>query len=382
MTTILRGEPSKTDVFAIFAPEREDAFVTCLMAEMRFFLFNENADTRRNALRTCEILLRQRQSIMKELLMPEVRDRKTKERRVLDIYSKGFLLLQEPQAASVRAIGEDDAMANVKFRRFEYWLENDVTEDVQQVFRTIQDRASAILGDEQISTPEIIDRLKGLKVQALAAAAMPTISVRSPRIDPLPVDTFMAFYQHIIRAGLGDLAYGSVHWKKILNSLRGVGSIWEGSDGCEEKQDAWGSLPSEPNTPGGKLTKPGGDLLRWKLDMTEGPERMRRRLKRNYEFWDVYQVLKRPEFRGLLLQSPNGTSLLDEGTTTIDPSTSTTTGESTLTGTDELHEDSMGDEELLPEGFDFRATAKLIKQVALVRRTSQRGAKDDDEVRQ
>ena len=365
MANILRGEPARVDVFTIFSPEREDAFVTCLLAEMRTFLFYEDADTRRNAFRTCDILLRQRQGIMKELLMPEVRDRKTKERRVLDIYTKGFMLLQEPQAASVRAIGEDDAMANVKFRRFEYWLDNDESEDVQQVFRTIQDRASAILGDEQLPTPEVIERLKDLKVQSLPP---PNSSPRSSGGETVAkaYETFITFYQHIIRTGLGDLSYGSVHWKKTLNSLRGVGSIWEGNDLEDEKQDAWGAMMvPEPVTLGG--TRGSGEVLRWKLDMTEGPERMRRRLKRNYEFADVYQVMQRPEFRGLITPTGSATALLESESLSV--SSPSTTVESS-----EAEKDKLGE--------DFRATAKLIKQVALVRRSSQRIGIKEEEVRE
>lgn len=60
----------------MFAPEREEPFVTCLLSEVFPLLLDEghyDPQARRDALRVCEGLLNQRPVIMKELLAPEVR---------------------------------------------------------------------------------------------------------------------------------------------------------------------------------------------------------------------------------------------------------------------------------------------------------------------
>jgi len=230
---------------------------------------------------------------------------------------------------------------------------------VQQVFRTIQDRAASILGDEQVPTPEVIDRLKDVKVRSLPAPNPSPLSTCSETVGKAH-ETFMVFYQHIIRAGLGDLSYGSVHWKKTLMALRGVGSIWEGNDLEDEEQDAWGPMVVDPMGSYGPIKN---EVLRWKLDMTEGPERMRRRLKRNYEFADVFQILQRPEFRGLITPSLSGGALIEQDSSTMQ-------SPSAPLDNNDAEKDKLGD--------DFRAAAKLIKQVALVRRSSQRMGVDDE----
>jgi hypothetical protein len=68
------------------------------------------------------------------------------------------------------------------------------------------------------------------------------------------------------RQGFDDLAYGAMALKILLRRLKGPFSVWEGNQ-----------LPFE-------------DVKHWKLDMTEGHERQRRRLLPNYEFHDLYNL--------------------------------------------------------------------------------------------
>jgi hypothetical protein len=363
MNAILRSDMTRVDVFQVFAPEKEEAFVTCLMAELVSFFTSDNADIQRNALKICDVLLTQRHAIMKDLLMPEVKDRKSKEKRQLDVYTKGFAQLNEPHTTAAFA-ADDDSMANVKFRRFIFWLTGqEVAEEVQQVFKSIQEKATEKLGDKPLPTPDVISTLQANKVGALSTPVLAPMNSNRIRIDPVAKaqENFLTFYQYIIRSGLADIANGSVHWKACMNSLQGIGSIWEGVELPDEQEDGWPAASAEFYKQLGQ-----GVGLRWKLDMTEGPERTRRRLKRNHEFAEIYTVLKRPAVSPQRLPA---TPTTGEGSPALVP---IPPPETPRHSSEEAVKATAGD-------FDLRATAKLIKQVALVRKNS-KGA-DEDEVR-
>ena len=72
--------------------------------------------------------------------------------------------------------------------------------------------------------------------------------------------------------GFEDLTEGAMQWKKLLRELKGGLGIWE------RKGKGTTVAPDDATSE------------RWKLDLTEGPERIRRKLLRNYEFFDVYNV--------------------------------------------------------------------------------------------
>jgi hypothetical protein len=48
-----------------------------------------------------------------------VKDARSKERRVVDVYRTGFAMLSE---GSLGAMGDDDALLNQKFRRFDFYV--------------------------------------------------------------------------------------------------------------------------------------------------------------------------------------------------------------------------------------------------------------------
>jgi hypothetical protein len=48
-----------------------------------------------------------------------VKDARSKERRVVDVYRTGFAMLSE---ASLGAMGDDDTLLNQKFRRFDFYV--------------------------------------------------------------------------------------------------------------------------------------------------------------------------------------------------------------------------------------------------------------------
>ncbi len=363
------------DLCQQFGPDKDEPFVVCLLTELRAFLVSPTGEDgrRRTAARVCEVLLKQRQNLMAELLSPEVKDKQGKgggkEKKVLDVYGKGFLPL----------LGQDvDAEEAVRLGRFEDWCASaEAAEDIQQVFALLQDRAVLLLPDDATPTPDVLNRLQAAKVPAFSLGQS-SAHARLTRGEQLNVrkafETFINFHQHIIRSGLADMANGSMHWKKVLRSLRGVASVWEGVDLFEGKQkDKWATANAGAKE---AATQSLHQNFRWKLDMTEGPERMRRRLKRNFEFEEVFNVLECPVLDsslpvGVVAALVHGDSSTSSGGER--PSLPPSISSSSLEGL--LQQDA---------DFDLRATTKLIKQVALVHKnsgvgTTRRGEIDDDD---
>lgn len=195
-------------------------------------------------------------------------------------------------------------------------------------------------------------------------------------------ESFLSFHLHVLRSGLGDMASGSVHWKRVMKCLRGVGSVWEGADLAVDKDEKWPITPLDAKT----AAREAHMTLRWKLDMTEGPERIRRRLTRNYEFDDIYKVLDRPPVGVAASDSRPGTEEVPtqaqsqgaEGIAAEEAEAGQTlpvSAQAEKEGGMEGKEQGPGEGQGLEAGVselpqDLRATAKLIKQVALVRRNS------------
>jgi len=372
------------EVCVNFGPDKDEPFVICLLNELNGILLDEKYaigggdGSRRLAARICEVLLKQRENVMTELFNPESRDKQikgSKEKRFPDIISEGFyLLLPAKEVTSMNSSGrrpkwEDDAV--LRLDRFERWFTSaEARSDILHAFRPLQDRALALLPDEPSSTDDVLHRLRAAKVPAFSLGQS-SAHDRLTRGEHLNVrkafETFINFHQHIIRSGLADIANGSWHWKEVLRSLRGVASVWEGVDVQEgNDEDRWATANSEAAE---VVVRSLQQRFRWKLDLSEGPERMRRRLQRNYEFEEVYNVLERPSLEEISARRlPLGVSaaLNDEEGKCSDlyaddeenPLLSSSPSTSSL-------DDLMHDMD-----FDLRATTKFIKQVALVHKSS------------
>ncbi len=399
---------ARSELCQPFGPDKDEPFVVCLLTELRPFLVRlgeqeaapGGGGCARAATRICDMLVRQRQGVLAEVLCPEVKDRAKgggKEKRTVDIYTRGFaLLLQDAGAGAAEA-------EEARFRRFEEWVaapgaatqEGPGEEDVQQAFRLLQERAAALLPDDRMAPSEVLGRLQASKVPAFSLAQSSAYA-RMTRGEQLNVrrgfESFINFHQHVLRAGLADIANGSMHWKEVLRSLRGVASVWEGADVYElaggREQDPWATANPEAKE---AATRSLHQNLRWKLDMTEGPERMRRRLKRNFEFEEIFNVVERPAhshappccpealpagvqaaFAGDSVLLPEGGDSSAAASATASPDTSMADG-SVERPSFASGKGSDGGE-AAHDDFDFRATAKLLKQVALVHKSSGVGA--------
>ncbi|GAB5029584.1 wd repeat and fyve domain-containing protein 3 [Nannochloropsis oceanica] len=408
------------DLCAQFGPDKDEPFVACLLSELRVFLLcgseGGRYGRRRLAARVCEVLLKQRQNVMAELLSFEVREKQGKsggkEKKILDIYSRGFLLLSS--GVGEEGMGRGEVEADARLERFEEWFSSaEAGEEVTQVFGMLRDKADMLLPDDMIPTVDVLNRLQAAKVPAFSLGQS-SAHARLTRGEQLNVrkafETFINFHQHIIRSGLADIANGSMHWKEVLCSLRGVVSVWEGVDVHKGKEEnRWATASPDAKE---AATRSLHQNFMWRLDLTEGPERMRRRMKRNYEFEEVYNVMERPVLEPFVTgQLPSGVvAALEEeekggeegkevkeeeweddeeegkleggnGEGAGERSVCTPPGRCSSTGGGEGGEEGeAGSASLVGslsasslEGmlmqdvdFDLRATTKLIKQVALV----------------
>ena len=314
------------DLCLQFGPDKDEPFVACLLSELRVFLLcgseGGRDGRRRLAARVCEVLLKQRQNVMAELLSHEVREKQGKgggkEKKILDIYSRGFLLLLSSSGGGEGGMGRGEEEADARLEQFEEWFSSaEAGEEVTQVFGLLRDKAVMLLPDDMIPTVDVLNRLQAAKVPAFSLGQS-SAHARLTRGEQLNVrkafEIFINFHQHIIRSGLADIANGSMHWKEVLCSLRGVVSVWEGVDVHEGKEEnRWATANPEAKE---AATRSLHQTFMWKLDLTEGPERMRRRMKRNYEFEEVYNVMERPILEPFVTgQLPSGVvaALEEEG---------------------------------------------------------------------
>ena len=127
----------------------------------------------------------------------------------------------------------------------------------------------------------------------------------------------MLFRSHALwkRQGFDDLSSGAMQWKFLLRQLKGSCSIWEGGlyvfeespfataakllmfvrkrkKSVEEDKESRALVTdAEAATSKAKAELAAIETVtRWKLDLTEGYERQRRRLLPNYEFFSLYNI--------------------------------------------------------------------------------------------
>eukprot|EP00804_Cyclotella_cryptica_P015187 CCRYP_000744-RB/>CCRYP_000744-RB protein AED:0.05 eAED:0.05 QI:7934/0.25/0.4/1/0.25/0.4/5/0/1230 len=177
------------------------------------------------------------------------------------------------------------------------------------------------------------------------------------------------------RQGFDDLSSGAMQWKFLLRQLKGSCSLWEGSTSSYEttlfakstlvysllqKQneiDAIGSVVK--NTSGGETVK------RWKLDLTEGFERQRRRLLPNYEFHGLYNIDEKAdnvEYTDSLAPDVETEAGLTEDGSTIASETDVPPKPIDAPPTDMTRENSQN---VLISPTEMEVTADLLKKMKL-----------------
>ena len=354
------------DLSALDEPDR--AFVVALMAEIHIMLLDKVQDIREQAVVIVVALLQQRRGIMSELLIADI-SRGDGRMETVDLMNRGGFgaLLVAHEAATIaenmgtvprRAGGKAGSSSSKKYASFFEWLDRNQGQ-VAAVFHGIHIQASRLLPGFDIgaSTPEeAIENEQKVMLLKLTSqdASDRTILGGLERAELAQRSHDKTAESHALwkRQGFDDLSSGAMQWKFLLRQLKGSCSIWEGGlyvfeespfataakllvfvrkrkKSPEEEKDNR-ALISDIEAAASKAK---ADLAaietvtRWKLDLTEGYERQRRRLLPNYEFFSLYNIdesvdasdkekkKRRPSVPGLLdsVDNEGGEVAISEG---------------------------------------------------------------------
>mmetsp|Transcript_62593 Transcript_62593/g.93086 ORF Transcript_62593/g.93086 Transcript_62593/m.93086 type:complete len:1004 (+) Transcript_62593:4339-7350(+) len=320
------------DLAAVEEPDR--AFVVALMAEIHIMLMDKRRDIREQAVVIVVSLLQQRRGFMSELLITDI-PRGDNRVETVDLMNRGgfgaLLVAHEaatiaenistvPRRGSSRSSGSGGmSVGKLKYVSFFEWLERNQAQ-VAAVFHGIHIQASRMLPGVDVgaaSPEEAIENEQKVMLLKLTSqdSSDRTILGGLERADLAQTSHDKTAESHALwkRQGFDDLSSGAMQWKFLLRQLKGSCSIWEGgyfhveedslfsctvlmsrittnflpfSDVSKKEQIYDEKGPSPDNSDPSAMEI----VTRWKLDLTEGYERQRRRLLPNYEFHSLYNL--------------------------------------------------------------------------------------------
>ena len=340
------------------AREAEISSIAPLMVSLRVLLSANRDDLRSLAISVVVALLRHREGIMAELLVAQVE--RSGHVETIDVISRGGFraLLAAHEAAEMR--GGKSQTVKKTYAPFFDWFEKNY-DTVQALFETIEATSYEKFPALQYATEEqeeAVDREQKLIVTRIAEQGTADQAIlgglQRAELSRKCTEKTSEYHSRWKRQGFDDLASGATKWKAVLRQMKGAHSIWEGGQVRNQKTDV--SLPIFVASMEKKIensyqsTEP--EVLdfvkRWKLDLSEGYERQRRRLLPNHEFHGLYN--------------------LEEDADDAENVTSSDVGGVANTS-----------DEFLPSGGEMVATAELLKDLNLKRATRDDNALDEFE---
>jgi hypothetical protein len=344
-TSLARSSVKVTYVDLSVAEDPDKAFVVSMMDQIHPILLDSNEELRERVVPIIVTLLQKRRAMMSEILIVEVPREDRME--TIDIMNRGgfgaLLVAHEaakasgsfgiiPQRSGGRNVSGGGKGSKSKYASFFEWLEKNESK-VITVFGAIHVQAYKILPFAELGAPTPEDAIENEQKSMLLRLTSQDSSDRTILGGLERAELGQRCYDktaasHILwkRQGFDDLSSGAMQWKVLLRQLKGSCSIWEkGSTKDKRKEDEESHfspkvlLQSMVSDNGRSLFKKGiaekkvgqDDIAavevvtRWKLDLTEGYERQRRRLLPNYEFHSLYNLDE-------LADHGNQSSLLDE----------------------------------------------------------------------
>ncbi|KAL7542224.1 hypothetical protein ACHAXR_011601, partial [Thalassiosira sp. AJA248-18] len=319
------------DLTIIEEPDR--AFVVTLMADIHSMLLDKRRDIREQAVVVVVSLLQRRRGIMSELLITDI-PRGDHRMETVDLMNRGgfgALLVAHEATTIAENVGSGPshkkAQVNsgsypgkMKYVTFFEWLERN-QEQVAAVFHGIHVQASRMTTATNVgaATPEeAIENEQKVMLLKLTSqdSSDRTILGGLERAELAQRSHDATAESHALwkRQGFDDLSSGAMQWKFLLRQLKGSCTIWEGGVNFDEtslfaKSILISSLlkkridTNENNDEQSDMIAVSGissenrkqlasneTVKRWKLDLTEGYERQRRRLLPNYEFHGLYNI--------------------------------------------------------------------------------------------
>ena len=300
--------------------EADRSFVVALMDEIHLLLLDQREELRDTAVTIVVALLQQRRGIMTELLIAEVPRGDRME--TIDVMNRGGFgaLLVAHEAATIaesvstvprRAIGIGQG-SKKKYASFFDWLERNQAQ-VEAVFLGIHIQSTRLFPGLEMgaATPEdaIENEQKSMLLRLTSQDSSDRTILGGLERAELAQRCFDKTAESQLlwkRQGFDDLSSGALQWKVLLRQLKGSCSIWEGGSWQDEEspfskkrlldtlvQREKGPPKSKPDkveTPeSNRYSSSSSELVtRWKLDLTEGYERQRRRMLPNYEWYGLY----------------------------------------------------------------------------------------------
>ncbi|KAL3922392.1 MAG: hypothetical protein SGILL_002229 [Bacillariaceae sp.] len=304
--SISRCSPGQPDVLYPDLSESEEPlrlFIVGLMSEISPLLKDDRDEIQEAAVRIIVSLLQHRRAIMSGLLIKEI---ETTDNRVetIDVMNRGgfgaLLVAHEVAQAS------GSASAKKNYSSFFEWYDKHAAR-VHIVFDDIEAESTRLFPGLTMGT-ETADQAVEIEQQNMAVklASQETSDrtiiggLERAELAQRCIDRTGESHTHWKRQGFDDLASGAMRWKFLLRRLKGSCSVWEGGNrpalksiysrhqqlyaSILDKNSATVVVKDDEEGTGREL------VTRWKLDLTEGNERQRRRLLPNYEFHGLYNI--------------------------------------------------------------------------------------------
>ena len=291
--------------------EPDRMFVVPLMVEINMLLLDSREVIRDESIAVVVALLQLRRGIMSEILIAEIRHGDRKE--TIDVMNRGgfsaLLAAHEAASASDNRSVSSSGTGKRKYAAFFEWLERNEAK-VQLIFELVNTEAARLLPglESGAATPqEAVENEQKLMLLKLTSqdSSDRTIlgGLERAELAQRCFDKTAESHSYWKRQGFDDLASGAMQWKFLLRQLKGSCTIWEGGRSYEEvsfkkwRQQLFAMLKKKNSNSRKMLesaflsgmTAP--ELVkRWKLDLSEGHERQRRRLLPNYEFHGLYNL--------------------------------------------------------------------------------------------
>ena len=337
--------------------ESDITAIAPLIVSLHSLLSSQSEDLRGMAISVLVALLRHRETTMSTLLVAQVNRGGNVE--TVDVVSRGGFraLLAAHEAAEMNKTSKSQSVKK-RYASFFEWHEKN-SDTVQLLFDNIEDMAlekfpglvqSVILYDEAVEKEQklIVTRIteQGSADQTILGG------LRRADLSRRCAEKTAEYHGRWKRQGFDDLAFGAMKWKTVLRQMKGSHSIWEGGQVVSRKKDLSlaGYVSALRDRLGNIENRREQDVLdfvvRWKLDLSEGFERQRRRLLPNYEFHGLYNLDEDAEFK----TSSDGDAQSNGGT------------------------------DFLTGGGQMEATAELLKDLNLKRGSAQFDDFDDTEI--
>ena len=285
----------------------DEAFLAPLLVSLHALLLDSREDVRALSISVFVALLQHRQNILSELLVVEVTDGDHTE--TIDVVSRGgFRALLISHEAAIINDNTSAASQSVKrkYAAFFDWFDKNVGQ-VQLVFDDVASRSNELfpfLERTSVTQDEAIEYEQKVSLSTMSSRGTSDRSIlggmERAELGRRCVEKTADDHLQWRREGFDDLAFGAMKWKIILRRMKGSSSIWEGGARVTPQLTLPSPLAILERKESTSLEEEIIDQHPWKLDLTEGYERQRRRLLPNYEFRGLYNLDEDQEKDGAL----------------------------------------------------------------------------------